>query len=69
MCDTYIAVISLVERLHRHFLEAMTGDPPLGFPNAFTMRWDELLDFLADRAVGFEPCIEVVYPGAHDPTA
>jgi hypothetical protein len=50
-------------------LQHMGGDPPLGFPNAFTMPRDELLDFLADRAVGFEPYIEVVYPGASDPTA
>jgi hypothetical protein len=45
------------------------GDAPPGFPNAFTMSRDELLDFLAERAVGFEPYIEVVYHGVVDPTA
>jgi hypothetical protein len=45
------------------------GDAPPGFPNAFTMPRDEPLSFLADRAVGFVPYIEVVYPGAIDPTA
>ena len=45
------------------------GDPPRGFPNAFAMPRDELLDFLAGRTVMFEPYIEVVYPGAVDPTA
>ena len=45
------------------------GDPPPGFPNASTMTRDEMLDYLADSAVeGCVPDIEVVYPGAVDPT-
>ena len=46
------------------------GDPPRGFPNALTMTRAEQLDYLADTAVEwFDPDIEVVYPGAVDPTA
>ena len=45
------------------------GDPALGFPNAFTMTRDELLDLLAECVAGFDPDIEVVYPGGIDPTA
>jgi hypothetical protein len=44
------------------------GDPAPGFPNAFTMTRDELLDFLAECVAGFDPDIEVVYPGGIDPT-
>jgi len=53
-----------------HELQAMGGgDPAPGFPNAFTMSRDELLDFLAECVAGFDPDIEVVYPGGIDPTA
>jgi hypothetical protein len=46
------------------------GDPPLGSPNAFTITRAEILECLADAAViWFVPDIEVVYPGANDPTA
>ena len=46
------------------------GDPPPGFPNAATMTRDAMLDYLADGAVEwFEPELEVIYPGAIDPTA
>jgi len=45
------------------------GDPPPGFPNAFAMTRNEMIDFLAECAVGYVPDIEVVYPGAIDPTA
>jgi hypothetical protein len=45
------------------------GDPPRGFPDASVMAREDMLDFLADRTVGFEPDIEVVYPGPIDPTA
>ena len=51
-------------------LESMAGgDPPPGFPNASTMTRDEMLDYLADSIVEWcVPDIEVVYPGAVDPT-
>ena len=49
-------------------LQAMGGDPAPGFPNAFTMTRDELLDFLAECVAGFDPDLEVVYPGGIDPT-
>lgn len=46
------------------------GDPPPGFLNAATMTRDAMLDYLADSAViWFVPDIEVVFPGAIDPTA
>jgi hypothetical protein len=49
--------------------EMGAGDPPPGFPDAATMTRSEMLDYLADSAVErFIPDIEVVYPGAIDPT-
>ena len=45
------------------------GDPPRGFPKAATMTRDKILDYLAEGAIGYVPDIEVVYPGAIDPTA
>jgi hypothetical protein len=50
-------------------LRAMGDDPAPGFPNAFTMTRDELLDFLAECVAGFDPDVEVVYPGGIDPAA
>jgi hypothetical protein len=45
------------------------GDAAPGFPNSLRMTRDELLDFLVERVAGFDPDIEVVYPGTVDPTA
>lgn len=58
-----------VERELASELQAMGGGPPRGFPNARTMTRDELLDYLAEGTVSFVPDIELVYPGAVDPTA
>ena len=44
-------------------LDQMGGEPPPGFPNVFAMSRDDMLDFLAEWA-GFDPEIEVIYPGA-----
>jgi hypothetical protein len=49
--------------------EAQTlAELPRGFTDAATMTRDQLLDFVAEGA-SFDPEIEVVYPGADDPTA
>lgn len=51
-------------------LQAMgCGDPAPGFPNAFGMTRDEMLDVVAECIAGFGPDMEVVYPGLVDPTA
>ena len=51
--------------------EAYGEDDPLShLPNVATMTRNEMLDCLADGAVDwFIPEIELVYPGAIDPTA
>jgi hypothetical protein len=61
--------IKVADELADELLAMGSSDPPPGFPNAFTMSRDEMLDFLAERVTGFDPELEIVYPGAIDPTA
>jgi hypothetical protein len=62
--------VRVAAELDDTILELGAGEDIPGFPDAATMSRDEMLDFLAEGAVaGFDPDIEVVYPGAADPTA
>jgi hypothetical protein len=62
--------VRIAAKLDETLLELGPGEDIPGFPDAATMSRDEMLDFLAEGAVaGFDPDIEVIYPGAADPTA
>ena len=62
--------VRVAVKLDETLLELGPGEDIPGFPDAATMSRDEILDFLAEGAVaGFDPDIEVIYPGAADPDA
>jgi hypothetical protein len=54
--------------LDQQMLDTGTTAVPISFADAIKMSRDEMLDFLAEGA-GFDVELEVIYPGAVDPTA
>lgn len=59
--------IMIARDLDEALLDFGPGETPEDFPDAATMTREDMLDFLAETAGG-DPEIEVIYPGAADPT-
>ena len=60
--------IRIAGELDDELLSLGADETSSGFSDAVTMTRDEMLDFLAEP-YGGDPELEVIYPGADDPTA